>query len=95
MKLGRGFTDSKKKFHPTGKSSIRLHPDQVNLKSAPKSLLSQIKQQNIDSQGKFSHNSKKIPLEKISIFNLKNKQFILKGTNPSTEKTVTKIVKLN
>jgi len=91
--MAKGFIKDSK-FHPIDKTSSRLHSGQLNLKSAPKPLIQEIKHQNIDSKGNFTIDNKKIPLEKISIFNLKNKQFILKGTNPSNEKTVTKIVKL-
>jgi len=93
--MGRGFKDHGGKFHPTDKNSKTLHSDQLNLKSPNKPLLEAVRQQNIDPEGNFTQNSKKIPLETISIFNKKNKTFILKGTNPSNEKTVTKIVKLN
>lgn len=93
--MGRGFKDSGGKFRPTNKSTRTLSSGQLDLRSPNKPLLEAVRQQNIDPEGNFTQNSKKIPLETISIFNKKNKTFILKGTNPSNEKTVTKIVKLN
>lgn len=91
------------KFHPTsGKSSIAVSSDQVNLKSPTSSIVQQIKKQNIDSQGNFSHVNKKlgnkrekIKLEEVKIFNPKTHTFLLKGTSPTNDKTITKIVKLN
>ncbi len=97
--MARGFSDPDGKFHPTDKRSGILHSSQLNLKSPSKVLLQQIKQKNIDPQGRFSHvnfrlgKQEKIPLE--SVLEARNRTFILKGTSPSDKKTVTKIVNLN
>lgn len=95
----QGFKDHGGKFHPTNNSSKILQSDQLNLKSPTKPLLQQVKQQNTDSKGRFSHvnfrlgKQEKIPLE--TILEARNRTFVLKGTSPSSKKTVTKIVKLN
>jgi len=90
------------KFHPTSSnSSNKLTSDQLNLKSPTSTTIQQVRKQNIDSNGNFSHVNKrlgnkreKIKLEDVKIFNPKNNTFLLKGTSPTDEKTITKIVKL-
>lgn len=90
------------KFRPTSsKSSNRLSSDQLNLKSPSSTIIQQVRKKNIDSQGNFSHVNKrlgnkreKIKLEEVKIFNKKNNTFLLKGTSPTDDKTITKIVRL-
>jgi len=94
--VARGFKRHNK-FIPTDGSPLALNLEQVgitNLNSPSRSVINKIKEQNLDSKGNFSKDSKKIPLESIKTLARKKNLFLLKGTNPTDQKTVTKTVKL-
>jgi len=95
VNLGRGFKKGGK-FHPTNGSPHALSLEQLgvtNLNSPSKSVINKIKQQNVDAQGNFSKDSKKIRLEGIKTLASKRNLFLLKGTDPEN-KIVTKTVRL-
>ncbi len=96
VNLGRGFKKDGK-FIPLNGSPHALSLEQLgvtNLKSPSKSIIDKIKEQNLDAQGNFTQNSKKIRFEGVKTLARKRNLFLLKGTDPEN-KIVTKTVRLS
>ncbi len=96
VSLGHGFKRGNK-FIPTDGSPHALSLEQLgvtNLNSPSKSIINKIKEQNLDAQGNFTQDSKKIRFEGVKTLARKRNLFLLKGTDPQN-KIVTKTVRLS
>ncbi len=94
--MGHGFKKGGQ-FHPIGSAPHRLSLEQLgvtNLNSPSRSVINKIKTQNLDSQGNFTEDSKKIKLQSIKTLASKRNLFQLKGTDPSN-RIVTKTIRLS
>ena len=96
VSLGQGFKKGGK-FRPIHARPNQLSLEQLvvkNLNSTSKSVINKIKQQNLDEQGNFTQDSKKIKLQSVKTLASKRNLFQLKGTDPQN-KIVVKTVRLS
>jgi hypothetical protein len=96
VSLGHGFRKGGQ-FRPITPRSHGLSLEQLgvtNLNSPSKSITDKIKRENLDAQGNFTQDSKKIRFEGVRTLASKRNLFLLKGTDPNN-KIVTKTVRLS